>query len=176
LRVCSRSSCPPAKEIHLKSRTEFLAELATLLGGYSAEQIVFHEVTTGAASDLEKASELARKLVKEYGMSKKLGPVAFGEQEELVFLGKEIGEQRNYSETVAAKIDEEVAQFIKEAQVKAKKILTQRRKILDRIAKVLTAKETIEREEFEQLIGNKRGKTRGSRKVKLEKFEVKPVK
>ena len=68
--------------------------------------MVFGEITTGAANDLEKASALARKLVKEYGMSEKLGPVAFGEKEELVFLGKEIGEQRNYSETVAAKIDE----------------------------------------------------------------------
>jgi cell division protease FtsH len=142
----------PTQEKHLKSRSEFLTELATLLGGYSAEKLVFGEITTGASNDLEKASELARKLVKEYGMSEKLGPVAFGEKEELVFLGKEIGEQRNYSETVAAEIDKEVSRFIKNAENTAERILRRRRKLLNKIAQTLSKKETIEREEFEKLI------------------------
>jgi len=151
----------PTQERHLKSRSEFLAELSSLLGGYCAEKMVFGEITTGAANDLEKASALARKLVKEYGMSEKLGPIAYGEKEEMVFLGKELGEQRNYSEEVAAQIDKEVSNFIKNAQQKAQKILKQKRKILDRIAKTLAKKETIEREEFERLI--KTGKSKKKR-------------
>ena len=80
-----------------KNRKEFLAEIATLLGGYIAEKVIFGQMTTGASNDLRKASEIARSIVKEYGMSS-LGPVSFGEKEELVFLGKEISEERNYSE------------------------------------------------------------------------------
>jgi len=143
----------PAKEKYIKTKKEFLSELAALLGGYTAENLVFKEVTTGASNDLQKASELARKLIKEYGMSEKLGPIAFGEKDEMVFLGKEIGEQRNYSEQVAAKIDEEVFFFISNAAGSAKKILQQKRKLLDKTAKILAEKETIEREEFERLIG-----------------------
>jgi cell division protease FtsH len=141
----------PTEERKIRKKSEFLAELATLLGGYCAEKIKFGEITTGASNDLEKASELARKLVKEYGMSS-LGPVAFGEKEELVFLGKEISEQRNYSEEVAAKIDKEVSQFIESAQKTAEKILTKKRNLLEKIAKTLIKKETIEKEEFEELI------------------------
>jgi len=163
----------PTRERHLKTKTEFLAELATLLGGYSAEKLVFGEITTGASNDLEKSSELARKLVKEYGMSEKLGPISFGEKEEMVFLGKEIGEQRNYSESVATKIDEEVAKFIKNAQNTAKKILRKRKRLLDKIAKTLVEKETIEKEEFERLI--KARKTEKPKKVKIKNFKVKRV-
>ncbi len=141
----------PAEERKIRKKSEFLAEMATLLGGYCAEKLKFSEITTGASNDLERASDLARKLVKEYGMSS-LGPVAFGEKEELVFLGKEIGEQRNYSEKVAAQIDEEVAKFIKNAQKQAEKILTKKKKLLEKIAKTLIEKETIEKEEFEELL------------------------
>ena len=133
------------------SKTEFLSELATLLGGYCAEKLRFNEITTGASNDLEKTSELARKLVKEYGMSS-LGPVSFGEKEELVFLGKEISEQRNYSEAVAAKIDKEVAKFIDDAQKEASRILQRERKTLYKLAQTLIKKETIEREEFEKIV------------------------
>ncbi len=146
----------PMREKYLKSRSEFMSELSSLLGGFCAEKLVFGEITTGASNDLEKASTLARKLVKEYGMSEKLGPISFGEKEELVFLGKELGEQRNYSEQVATKIDEEVASFIGNAQKKAHQVLMSKRKLLDKIAKSLTEKETIEREEFEKLMGIKR--------------------
>ena len=112
-------------------------------------------MTTGASNDLEKASQLARKLVKEYGMSS-LGPISFGEKEEMVFLGKEISEQRNYSEIVAAKIDKEVERFIKDAEEQARKLLTKKRGLLDKLAKTLIEKETIEREEFESLIKQKK--------------------
>lgn len=164
----------PTQERRLKTRSEFLSDLATLLGGYTAEKLVFGEITTGAANDLEKASALARKLVKEYGMSDKLGPVAFGEKEELVFLGKELGEQRNYSEEVAAQIDEEVSRFIKNAQATAKKILKKKRKMLDKIAETLTEKETIEREEFERLTKKRTARIKkDSPKKKSKKFKVK---
>ena len=145
----------PKEERKIKTKSEFIAELATLLGGYCAEKLKFGEITTGAANDLERASQLARKLVKEYGMSS-LGPISFGEKEELVFLGKEISEQRNYSEKVAAQIDKEVAKFIKNAEVEAKKILTRKKNLLEKIAKTLIKKETIEKEEFEELAGSKK--------------------
>ena len=156
----------PTKERHLKSKSEFLSDLASLLGGYCAEKLVFGEITTGASNDLEKASELARKLVKEYGMSEKLGPVSFGEKEEMIFLGKEIGEQRNYSEKVATQIDEEVSKFIKNAQISAQNILKRKRKLLNKIAKTLAEKETIEREEFEKLIKLKKPKEPKNFKIK----------
>ncbi|MFA6753989.1 MAG: ATP-dependent zinc metalloprotease FtsH [Candidatus Paceibacterota bacterium] len=141
----------PKEERRIKSKKEFLADMATLLGGYCAERIIFNETTTGASSDLRRVSDLARKLVKEYGMSS-LGPVSFGEKEELVFLGKEISEQRNYSEKIAAVIDSEVEKFVKAAEKKAMEVLTKRKKTLERIAGALIEKETIEREEYEKLI------------------------
>jgi len=155
----------PREERKIKTKKEFLAEISTLLGGYCAEKLKFGELTTGAANDLTRASKLARKLVKEYGMSS-LGPISFGEKEELVFLGKEISEQRNYSEKVATQIDKEVAKFIKNAEKEATKILTKRRKLLDKIADTLIEKETIEKEEFENLI----------KRSKKEKKQTKPKK
>lgn len=142
----------PKKDKHLYSKKGFLDELAVLLAGHACEEIVFKDLTTGATNDLQKASELARKLVTQYGMSQKIGPMTFGNKSELVFLGREIGEQRNYSEKVAAEIDKEVARFIKGAYEKAKKIIRAKRKKLDKIAKRLIEKETIERKEFEKLI------------------------
>jgi len=142
----------PTEDKHMRSRSEFLAELAVLLGGYCAEKMVFKELTTGAASDLSQASDLARDLVTRYGMSEKLGPMTFGENEGLVFLGKEITEQRNYSEKIAAEIDGEVNKFIRDAQKTAEKILKQKRRKLNQIAKRLIEKEIIEKEEFEKLM------------------------
>jgi len=166
----------PMEDKRLKTKSEFLAELATLLGGYCAEKIKFGEMTTGAANDLEKASQLARKLVKEYGMSS-LGPISFGEKEELVFLGKEISEQRNYSEKVAAQIDEEVEEFIKEAEIQAKRILIKKKSLLEKIAKTLIEKETIEREEFEELIGQRKAEKLNiqKRKERTAKLKIKNI-
>ncbi|MFH1714059.1 MAG: AAA family ATPase [Candidatus Nealsonbacteria bacterium] len=144
----------PIEERRIRTKTEFLAEISTLLGGYCAEKIKFGEMTTGATNDLQQASNLARKLVKEYGMSS-LGPISFGQREELLFLGKEFGEERNYSEKVAAKIDEEVEKFIKDSEQEAKRILIKKKSLLEKIARTLVQKETIEKEEFEELIGQK---------------------
>lgn len=145
----------PIEERKIKTKKEFLAEIATLLGGYLAEKIRFKEITTGAANDLKIASEIARKLVKEYGMSS-LGPITYGKREELIFLGHEFGEERDYSEKLAEKIDAEVSKFIKIAQKKAEEILKKNKKLLEKLAKTLIQKETIEREEFERLIGKKK--------------------
>jgi len=144
----------PSEEKKMRTKSQFLNEMAILLAGFSAEKLTFGEITTGAGNDLKTATELARKLVKQYGMSS-LGPITFGKKEELVFLGKEISEQRTYSEEVAAQIDKEVAKFIKQAEKKAKRILTKKKKLLDKIAQTLIKKETIERKEFEEIIGKK---------------------
>jgi ATP-dependent metalloprotease FtsH len=145
----------PSEERKIKTKSQFLAEMATLLGGYTAEKIKFGEISTGAADDLKKASELARRLVKEYGMSD-LGPITFGEREELIFLGRETAEQRNYSEKIAVQIDKEVEKFIKNAKEKAEQILNQKKKLLEKVAQTLMVKETIEKEEFEKLIKGKK--------------------
>ena len=142
----------PSEEINFYSKAKFMDELATLLGGYAAERTVFNDVTTGPCSDLRIASDLARRIVTEYGMSEKMGPITFGEKEHMVFLGKELSEHRNYSETVAAKIDDEVAKFIDKAYKTALKIVKEKRGALNRIAQVLIEKETIEQREFEELM------------------------
>ncbi len=149
----------PIEENRLKTKSQFLADLAVMLGGYVAEQEVFNELTTGASSDLKQASELSRRLVTHYGMSE-LGPIVFGTGEDAVFLGRELGSHRNYSEEMAAKIDQAVSAFIQAAQQNAKKIISSRRKILDAIAKTLLEKETLEQDEFKTLV---------------DSFKVKPV-
>ncbi|MCH7604582.1 ATP-dependent zinc metalloprotease FtsH [Patescibacteria group bacterium] len=143
----------PSEDKYLKSRAEFIDELAVLMGGYVTEKLVFGDITTGSSNDLEKASEIARHLVKEFGMSQALGPVTFGEKEDIPFWAKQATEQRNYSDKVAAEIDQEVTQFLEDARKTAEKIVKQKRKTLEKIAKFLIEKETIEREEFEELIG-----------------------
>jgi cell division protease FtsH len=144
----------PKEERKIMTRSEFLSEIAVLLGGYSAEKLKYGEITSGSSNDLEKASRLARKLVKEYGMSS-LGPLAFGKKDDLVFLGRDFSEKSNYSEKVAALIDEEVSQIIKEAEEKAVKVLTKNKQLLNKVTNVLIEKETIEKEEFEELIKSK---------------------
>jgi len=142
----------PTQDKHLHTKTEFVEELAVLLAGYNVEKLVFGEITTGAANDLEKATDLAHKLVMRYGMSEKLGARTFGETEDLIFLGKEITTEKNYSEKTAAEIDKEVSGFIANASKTAQEILNEKRALLEKIANRLIEKETIEKEEFEQLM------------------------
>ncbi len=145
----------PMEEKQIKNKKEFMAEIAVLLGGYSAEKIKYKETTTGASNDLEKASKYARRLVKKYGMSS-LGPIAFGGEREHVFLGEEISEEKNYSEEVAAKIDKEIAKIIKKAEKTALKVLEENKETLEKLAEVLIEKETIEKEEFEKIVSGKK--------------------
>jgi len=142
----------PTEDKHLRTKTEFLEELAVLMGGYAAEKLIFGEITTGSSNDLEQATDLARKLVTRFGMSDKLGPRTFGEQEELIFLGKEIVTEKDYSDKTAAQIDDEVTKFISDAQKVAQNIVIQKRTLLDKIANELIEKETIEKEEFERIM------------------------
>ena len=142
----------PTEDRHLYSRSHFLDELASALGGYAAEKLVFNEITTGASDDLKKATDLARSLVTRFGMSDKIGPMSLGERDEMVFLGRELTTERNYSEETARLIDQEVKRIIDEGYKRAKKVLMKRRAKLDEIAKVLIEKERIEREEFEKLV------------------------
>ncbi|MDO8500196.1 MAG: ATP-dependent zinc metalloprotease FtsH [bacterium] len=143
----------PSEDRHLFSRSNFLDEIAVSLGGFAAEKEVFNEITTGAGDDLKKASELARNLVTRYGMSEKLGPAVYGGDNELVFLGKDIGMEKNYSEETARIIDVEVRNFIDGSLKRAKDIISKKRAKLNAIAKLLIEKETIERDEFEALMG-----------------------
>lgn len=146
----------PEEDKKLISRTKFTNEIAELLGGREAERIIYNEYTTGASNDLQKATKIAREMVKVYGMSEKLGPIQFGQREEMIFLGREIHEERNYSDQVAAQIDAEVKRIIEEGEKTANQILTKNLKLLKDISKKLIETETIEREEFENLVGIKK--------------------
>ncbi|MFA5392549.1 MAG: ATP-dependent zinc metalloprotease FtsH [Candidatus Paceibacterota bacterium] len=142
----------PIEERYLKTRTEFLADIAAFLGGYLAEELEFKDVSTGAANDLQEATDLSRALVTKYGMSKKLGPISFGKTEGMIFLGKEIATEKSFSEETATLIDKEINKIIQECYKKAKHVLQENKKKLDKIAKALIEKETLEKKEIEQLI------------------------
>jgi cell division protease FtsH len=142
----------PEQDRYLYTQDKFEDEIAGMLAGRAAEDIVFGDKWTGASDDLEKATKLARRMVTSYGMSKKLGPLTFGDRDELVFLGREIAEQRNYSEEVAEEIDSEVRRIIDHAYGRARDILSSYRQVLDAIAQRLIEVETIEREDFELLV------------------------
>jgi len=128
------------------------AKIAVAMGGRLAEEIVFEEVTTGAHDDLEKATELARKMVCEWGMSERLGPLTFGRKEEQIFLGRDIARHQDYSEDTAVQIDQEVRRFVHQNYERAKIILTKNRKILDRVADALLEREVLDAEEVKMLI------------------------
>ncbi len=141
----------PDEDRYMISRAKFEDDLAGLLGGRAAEEIVFKDITTGASNDLERATKIARSMVTQYGMSKKLGPRTFGKKEELVFLGREISEQRNYSAEVAELIDSEVRCIIDRAHNRARKTLTDYRGTLDTLAQMLIQKESVDKAEFDAL-------------------------
>lgn len=142
----------PEDDHLLQSRSRFRDQMAGMLGGRVAEQIMFGDITTGASNDLERVTDLARKMVKRYGMSEKLGAMTFGQKEELIFLGREISEQRDYSEAVARDIDEEVRELINEAYERAEKVLTEQRDKLVAVATRLIEIETLDSDEFEAIM------------------------
>ncbi|MGB4834396.1 MAG: ATP-dependent zinc metalloprotease FtsH [Candidatus Moraniibacteriota bacterium] len=141
----------PSEDKTLHTDRYFIDELAVLLGGYASEKLVFGDVTTGPSNDLERATQMARNMVTRYGMSQ-LGARTFGKKEELIFLGREMHEERNYSEETARSIDSEVSRLIADAFDQATAILAAKRIILDRIATTLLEKETLEKDEFDALI------------------------
>ncbi|MBI4592423.1 ATP-dependent metallopeptidase FtsH/Yme1/Tma family protein [Candidatus Uhrbacteria bacterium] len=142
----------PSQDKRLHKRAEFIDDMAMMLGGFVAEKETFGDVTTGASDDLRKCTGLAREIVTRYGMSETLGPRVFGDSQEMVFLGREIHESRNYSEKTAEAIDQEVEKFVNSAMQTARDIIRKETLSLDKIAKKLLEEETIEKEAFEALL------------------------
>lgn len=142
----------PDEDKFLHRRNELLAEITVLLGGGVAEEIVYNEVGTGRQNDLERATEIARRMVMEYGMSEVLGPLSLGRRHANPFLGRDLTEERNYGEEVASAIDKEVRNIIDQCYAEARDILTEHRELMDHIKDVLLERETLEKEEFETLM------------------------
>lgn len=142
----------PDQDHHIMRRSKMEDQMASTLGGRAAEEIVFDEISTGASNDLEKVTKLSRSMVMRYGMSDELGPLVYGRKEELIFLGKEIGEQRDYSDSMAEAIDKEVKLFVINAYAKAKAVLIEHREQLDQVAQALLERETLSASEFEAVM------------------------
>ena len=142
----------PPTDRSMMSKTQFEDQIATMMGGRAAELIVYEEFTTGASNDLERATELARQMVTRYGMSRQLGPRTFGRKDELVFLGRDIQESRNYSEAIAQRIDDEVTQIVTQAHERATSVLRGHMGELEKISRFLIQAESIEVPTFEALL------------------------
>ncbi len=142
----------PEEDKYLISRDELMDQIAGVMGGRVAEEIVFNDITSGAENDIQRATQMARRMVTQWGMSDKLGTVTMGHKEELVFLGRDLGEQRNYSEEVAAIIDEEVRRIIDHGYQTAKTILTRQRHKMDAVVERLKVVETIDGKELDEII------------------------
>ncbi len=142
----------PSEDKKMHSLADFIDEMAVLLGGRVAEQLFFDEVTTGASNDLERATSMARSLITQFGMNKKLGLRTFGKKEEMVFLGKEIHERRDYSEKTAEVIDQEISNYVEEAAKTAERVIKENETKIKDVVKELIAKETIEKAEFDSIM------------------------
>tara|TARA_B100000700_G_C15063214_1_gene867457 strand:+ start:1519 stop:3528 length:2010 start_codon:yes stop_codon:yes gene_type:complete len=160
----------PMDEKHNYSQSYINTRLRVLLGGRAAEQLVFNELTTGAGNDIEVATEMARKMVCEWGMSNAMGPLAFGKKDEEVFLGRDIANNRDYSDSTALKIDEEVFRIIREAEDEAIKLLHNNEEVLHRLAKELLKHETIDGNDLDKILD---GKTLRRRKKSANKSKQK---
>jgi cell division protease FtsH len=141
----------PEEDKYSTTRNEMLDQLAYMLGGRAAEELVFHDPTTGAANDIEKATSLARRMVTQYGMTERLGAIKFGSERGEPFLGREIGHERDYSEQVAAIVDEEVRALIETAHQEAYDILVENRSVLDALVTALLEHETLDREQVAKI-------------------------
>lgn len=146
----------PNEDRFMGTKSQFEDQITWGLGGRAAEDIIFGDISSGASNDIEKATDMARRMVTQYGMSTKLGPIQFGQKEEMIFLGREISEQRNYSDEIAYEIDKEVRQIIDKSYARAKKILLDNKDKLVHIAELLVQRETLESEEFEALFDTPR--------------------
>lgn len=143
----------PVDDRRMRRRKEYLEDLAMTLGGYAAERLVYGDVTPGASNDMQNATRLAKTMVTQWGMSDALGPRAYGEHSEMIFLGREISEHKDYSESKAELIDKEIDALIQGGLASATSLLTQHRATLDRLAEYLVKHETIERDEVERIVG-----------------------
>lgn len=144
-----------SEDKRLETKSRLFARLSVFHGGFLVEEMVFNEITTGAQNDLEQATKLARRMITEFGMSEKLGPRTFGQKQGPIFLGRDIAEQRDYSEKIAQEIDEEILRFIEKAREKARQILLEKRDLLEQITQKLIDIETLEGEELKNLLGER---------------------
>jgi cell division protease FtsH len=144
----------PIDDKYTYSKEYLMNALTVLLGGRAAEEISLNHMTTGAGNDLERATDLARKMVTEWGMSEKLGPLTFGKRDEQIFLGKELAKHKDYSEKTAIDIDDEVKKIVVDAYASAKKLLTESKDLLEALAKALLEKETMDASEVDDLIND----------------------
>jgi cell division protease FtsH len=142
----------PSEDTYLTAKSELMADMAMTLGGRAAEELVFHEVTTGAANDLEKVTRSAKKMIMRWGMSEKLGPRVLGRDSDMPFLGREMGAEPDYSDEVAKEIDDEIRRVIEEAHDKATRVLREHADELHRLAAILMERETIDKDQFERLL------------------------
>jgi cell division protease FtsH len=143
----------PDTDKYSTSRSELLDKLAYMMGGRAAEEMVFHDPTTGAGNDIDKATSLARAMVTQYGMTERLGAIKFGQDSGEPFLGRDLGSQRNYSEEIAAAVDEEVGKLILNAHQEAFDILVENRAVLDHLVEELLEKETLDKAEVARVFG-----------------------
>jgi cell division protease FtsH len=152
----------PDEDRLLMSRKKMFATLAMALGGRAAEELIFDDITSGASNDIEQVTRMARAMVTRLGMSPELGNMTYGQKEEMIFLGREISEQRDYSEAVAEQIDREVRKIVEDAYKTSKAVLKKYRKQLDLVAQKLLEVESLNREEFEKLFPPPFGKKSGT--------------
>src|SRR5205807_8107863 len=142
----------PTEDRYLTTRTALMHQMGMTLGGRAAEEIVFHEVTTGAANDLEKVTQTSKQMVMRFGMSEKLGPRVLGRGHDQPFLGRDYGAEADYSEEVAREIDDEIRRIIEEAHSTAQQVLRDHMEVLHRMSGILIQRETIDKEQFERLL------------------------
>jgi cell division protease FtsH len=142
----------PREDRYLTTKTSLMDELAAMLGGRAAEELVFDEVTTGAANDIEKVTHTAKQMIMRYGMSEKLGPRVLGRNQDLPFLGREMAAEPDYSEEIAREIDDEIRRVIEEAHTRARQVLEQHMEELHRLSAILVERETIDKDQFQRLL------------------------
>ncbi|MBW2545104.1 MAG: cell division protein FtsH, partial [Deltaproteobacteria bacterium] len=159
----------PVDEKHTYPSAYLIDNITILLGGRAAEELILKDFTTGAGNDIERATEIARKMVCSWGMSEEMGPLTFGKMDEQIFLGREIATHKNYSEETAKKIDREMSRIVTENYERAKKLLSDNIDTLHKLSKELLEKEVLNAEELDEIVGKKEKKKR--KRVKAEKTE-----
>jgi cell division protease FtsH len=151
-RALGLSMSLPEKDSYSKNKNWLLDRIKITFGGYAAEQLIYNETTTGTKNDIQQATEIARKMICEWGMSDKLGPVAYGQEDEPIFIGKEIAQHKDYSESTAQKIDEEIQKILKECLKETSDIISEHKEELVKLAETLVVKETLDDSEIRELL------------------------
>ena len=150
----------PLEDRYLMTKTELIERIVVLMGGRASENVFFNEFTTGAHNDLKVATEMAHRMICDYGMSERLGPVTLGSKEEQVFLGRDLLKEKNYSESVASEIDKEVKRIVDECYMRAEELIKKNRKKVQKLAEALLEKEVLEGDEVKKILDSKRKKSK----------------